>query len=151
MKIGTFEFLGNKIIFRIQKRICETPEELLASEIFKAVIRRGIDELRKRNSLLLGVFNQPEVSDKEIETLLKTFEFLTKMPGKLVKNVVPGSEILLRDPELFNDFVEFLYNYWRSFDRFVLCDSTGDDLDQRVPNIQFHDRAHHAFDSQRLS
>jgi len=131
MNIGAYEIIGKKIIIRIQKRICETPEELLASDILKAVVRKGIEELQHRNSFLLDIFSDRSVPEKEFFILLKTFEFLTKMPGALVPNVVPGSERLLRDPALFNDFVEFLYNYWRSFDRFIICDSTGDDFDKR--------------------
>ena len=29
------------------------------------------------------------------------------------------------------DFVEYLYNFWRSFERFAVCDSEGDALDKR--------------------
>ena len=32
---------------------------------------------------------------------------------------------------LISEFIEQLYNYWRSHDRFLLCDSEGDILDQR--------------------
>ncbi|MFA5087640.1 MAG: phosphoenolpyruvate carboxykinase [Candidatus Omnitrophota bacterium] len=131
MNFGDYEILGKKILIRIQSRVCETPEELLNSDIFRAVVRRGIEELKRRNSFLLGIFTDLNSIDREIPLLFRAFEFLAKMPGKLLSNVLPDAKIFMRDPALFNDFVEYLYNYWRSFDRFILCDSTGADLDQR--------------------
>ena len=45
--------------------------------------------------------------------------------------VVPGSDCFFRDPTLFNNFVEYLYNYWRSLQRLIVCDLEGDRYDQR--------------------
>jgi hypothetical protein len=59
------------------------------------------------------------------------------MRRDLVPKVVRGSEVFFRDPDLFNDFIEYIYNYWRSFDRFVICDSQGSDMDKR-PYRTFH-------------
>lgn len=39
--------------------------------------------------------------------------------------------MFFRDTELLNEFVEQLYNYWRSFDRFIICDSEGESYDKR--------------------
>lgn len=37
----------------------------------------------------------------------------------------------MKDINLFYDFIEYLYNYWRSFNRFVICNSDLDTLDKR--------------------
>ena len=40
-------------------------------------------------------------------------------------------EIFLKDLDKLTDFVEYLYDYWRHFDRFIINDSEGDRLDKR--------------------
>lgn len=131
MNIGSFEFCDNKIIIKIRKRICETPEELLSSRLFKEVLKRACRELEKRNSQLLGIFRTKKITDKEIQLLIETLSFLTKMSGDLVPNVLKGSGTFLKDRGLFNAFIEYLYDYWRGFERIIICDSTGDHLDKR--------------------
>jgi hypothetical protein len=51
---------------------------------------------------------------------------------------VEGSASFFRDPFLFNEFVEHLYNYWRRQHRLVICDAVFDRLDQR-PYRTFND------------
>ncbi|MBI4711445.1 MAG: hypothetical protein HY767_03170, partial [Candidatus Omnitrophica bacterium] len=77
-------------------------------------------------------------SDANIRLLIQTLEFLEKMPADLVGRVVSGSEDFLRDKNALNDFIEYLYNYWRSFDRFILCDSEDEQFDKR-PFRTFND------------
>ncbi len=132
INVGAFEIFEKKVLIRLHSRICETPEELLSSDSFKEVLKNAISALEKRNSLLLNVFGKKQVDDTDIQTFIKTLEFLTKMRAPLIPKVLKGSEVFLKDIQLFNDFVEYLYNFWRSYDRFIVCDSTGDDdLDKR--------------------
>jgi hypothetical protein len=131
MDTGSYKILEKKIIIQLHDRICETADELMDSALFKEVLRRGIRQLEKRNSFLMGVFGKPAIQEEDLAVFVKTLGFLTKMPAKLVPNVVPGAQGLLKDPELFHEFTEYLYNYWRSYDRFLISDSTGKDLDQR--------------------
>lgn len=131
MNIGSFSIIDKKIIIRIHDRICETEEELVLSALFREIVQGALGQLRKRNSYLLNIFGKTEVTPQDIKTLIEVLRFLTKMPGHLIPKVVPQGAVFLRDPNLFNDFVEYLYNYWRGFDRFVISDSTGKDLDQK--------------------
>ena len=131
LNTGAFEIFDQKVIIRLQNRICETPEELLSSEVFKEVLKSAIAGLAKRNSFLLNVFGKKEITDTDIQMFTKTLEFLTKMPAHLVPKVVKGSGVFFNDIPLFNEFVEHLYNFWRSYDRFIICDSIDDDLDKK--------------------
>jgi hypothetical protein len=45
--------------------------------------------------------------------------------------LLPGSEQFFRDRELLNQFVEYVYNYWRHFQRVIVCDSEGNRFDRR--------------------
>lgn len=124
-------FFEQKIIIRLHNRICESADEILDSDLFKEVLNRAIASLQKRNSYLLQIFDNKPIDEKALKDLIETLKYLNKMPLALIPNVVKNSKALLKDPHLFNEFIEYLYNYWRSFDRFIVSDSTGKDFDKR--------------------
>ncbi len=131
MDIASFDIVERKVVIKIRARICETPEEVLRSRLFRTILELAVKRLAARGSMLMGVFERSPVEPRDLDTLVETLSYLVNMPADLVPNVVPGSRPFLRDRALFNDFVEDLYNFWRSFDRFIICDSTGDALDKR--------------------
>ena len=131
MDIGTHQIIDGKVILRIRDRICDTPESLLSSPLFLDILKRTVAELERRNSPMLGIFPQTPVRSADLLLLVRTLKFLVKLPGGLVPKVVEGAETFFRDPVLFNDFVEHLYNSWRGMQRLVICDSAGDRFDQR--------------------
>ena len=128
---GSYKIAGKKVFIRLKNQICDSAEELLRSDLCSEVIKRAIASLQRRNSVLLGIFGSNEVNDETIRLLIQVFEFLEKMPVELVGRVAPAAGEFLKDKNLLNDFVEYLYNYWRSFDRFIICDSESDQLDKR--------------------
>ncbi len=138
MEIGAFEVFENKVILRIQNRICETADEVLSSALFRDILNRGLKELSHKKSMLMNIFPDGNYGEEDIDVLIKTLKFLTKMPGDMAPNVVPGSAVFLKDRALLNDFTEYLYNYWRQFERFIICDSTDSDMDKR-PYRTFND------------
>ncbi|MBF0569570.1 MAG: hypothetical protein HQL18_02200, partial [Candidatus Omnitrophica bacterium] len=121
----SFQMMDNKVILRIDRRICETEDEIYQSELFHGIVEAAIKKLTRRNSILLDVFGKRDIGPAEIKIFIETLKFLAKMPGNLVPNVVPGAGVLLRDPAQFNELVEYLYNFWRSFDRFIIADDQG--------------------------
>lgn len=132
MNLAKFDIYENKIILHFDSRVCETPEELLSSNIFQEVLTRCIKELSRRNSMLLNIFDKRDIKEKDIAVLINTFQFLTKMPGKLIPKVVKGSEVFFRDPHLFNEFVEFVYNHWRGYERFIICEASPKSNDKKT-------------------
>jgi hypothetical protein len=132
MKIYSHKILEKKVILTINKRICETPEELLSSGLFYEILTRCVERLSKKGSVLLNIFNNNKnISKEDTITLINTLKSLVKIPIRLVPGIIKGSERITSDAILLNDFVEYLYNYWRSFDRFILCSSELEDLDKR--------------------
>ena len=131
MENRSFQIIDGKVIIRIKDRICDTAEELLASRLFYTILRRVIRELSKKNSRLLKIFESSEVREQDIRLLIKTFQFLTKLPIEHVVKLVDGAGQFAHDKELFSQFVEFLYNYWRNLGRLVICDSEGNHFDKR--------------------
>lgn len=129
--MDSFRISGNKIILRIKNHLCDTSEELLTSKLFFWVLTRYLQELSQRNSMLVDIFGKKTIKDADIRCLVEALQFLTKMPARHIPRVVPRSKVFFEDTALLADFVESLYNYWRGFERFVICESPNDPLDQR--------------------
>ena len=125
------KIIEKKIIIGVKDRIADSIEELFESDLFKEILKKFLDRLVAKQSPILGIFGKSRVSDADRMLLYKTLYFLTKLDASLVPGVVKGSERFFKDTELFNEFVEQLYNYWRSFDRFIICDSEGERYDKR--------------------
>jgi hypothetical protein len=131
--ITNFKFVGKKVIIRLHDRVCENAEELVSSEFFYEVIKRFVANLQRRQSHLLSIFiiTEAGITDEEIKKLIETFKVLTKMNVDAVPKLIDGGDHLISDLSILSDFVESLYNFWREFERFIICDSTGDRLDKR--------------------
>jgi hypothetical protein len=130
---NTFKFVNKKVIIRFRDRACENADELLSSDLFFDVLRRFINDLKRKQSPLLQVFGMAidEIRDNDIQQLVLVFQVLGKMNIDAVPKLIEGSNRFVVHSSLLHAFVESLYNYWREFERFIICDSTGDRLDQR--------------------
>lgn len=120
-----FKLMGRKVILKVQDRICDNPEELLSSKLFRVILKKGVESLVERKSPLLKIFGKEEPGEADLDLLLQVLRFLTKMPLDLIPNLVEGSESFLKHRLLFNDFIEYLYNFWRGFERYLICTSPG--------------------------
>ncbi|MBI5009338.1 MAG: phosphoenolpyruvate carboxykinase [Bacteroidia bacterium] len=131
MQRSTLRILGNKVVLNIRDRMCETPEEMLGSEKFRQVLDHCIDNLKKKNSPLLDIFERKKTDDEAVSDLIQTLTYLVKYENRLVPHIFDKSTGFLRNLDKLASFVEYLYDYWRSFDRFIVNDSEGDRLDKR--------------------
>ncbi|HME54270.1 MAG TPA: hypothetical protein VKM55_18745 [Candidatus Lokiarchaeia archaeon] len=130
---NNYRILNGKVIINIHDRLCETPNELFASGLFLKILDTAIKELERRKSILLRIFGHyaENATQSDIEMLVGVFKYLVKMPLDLIPNIVKGSKIFVENRDYLYDFVEFVYNYWRNFNRFIVCNSEGDSLDER--------------------
>ncbi len=128
---GTYRLVGKKVIIRLRDRICETPEELIASELFREITTRFLLSVRKKHSPLLQIFDNRQTDDNLVTDLISLFQILVKMPLDSVPRLMDNGGNYTSNPLLLQTLVEQLYNFWRDFERFIVCDSTGDVLDQR--------------------
>ena len=131
MNQHSFKLFDGKVIIRTRGRICEKPEELLSSALFRKVLEHCLRDLTRHDSPLLGIFSHKDIIPDDIQLLIDTLTYLVKIPPDLVPRLVPGAEQFFRNPVLFSDFVEYLYNYWRSLERLMVCDSEGQEFDVR--------------------
>lgn len=142
MQKSTLRIIGNKVVLNVRERMCETAEELLASEKFRAVLDHCINDLKSKESPLLEIFEYGGPDEESVDNLVKTLTMLFKYESNVVPHIFDKSETFLRDRHLLNSFVEHLYDYWRHFDRFLINDSEGDRLDKR-PYRTFNETIEH--------
>jgi hypothetical protein len=129
---GAYRFVDNKIIIRIRDRVCESAEELLSSPLFRDVLERYVHDLIRRDAPLLIMFARPPLSiaEPDLDALAATIRFAARMQVGWAARLVDDTRFI-SNPMLLYEFIEGLYDYWRKFERFLVCDSTGDVLDQR--------------------
>lgn len=142
MQKSTLRIVGNKVVLNIRERMCETADELLASEKFRKILDHSIKHLEDIGSPLLDIFENGKVDEESVTSLVKTLTLLFKYEGNVVPHIFDKSSVFLRDTHLLNGFVEYLYDYWRHFDRFIINDSEGDRLDKR-PYRTFNETIEH--------
>lgn len=136
--IFTFETQHGKCIMQTEELgICQSIEELTNSELFADVVKKFITHLRRHDSPLLGIFAGKTVDEKGIQCLLNLLRMLskTRIDGEELFQIQKGDWI--KDPELLSAFVEALYNYWRTFERFLIYHPSGKE--------RLDPRAYHAF------
>lgn len=148
------EVFGNKAILTVDRALCQTPDDLFDSEVFNRIIRIYIDRLAVKQSMQLDIFGKQEasllsrlkklfsfkkeasagkpagdikreISEDNIALLIETIRFLAKLKCENVPGVVKGAEQLLKDRALLLEFLEGLYFFWLSYDRFMLYKTEG--------------------------
>jgi energy-coupling factor transporter ATP-binding protein EcfA2 len=142
MQKSTLRIVGNKAVLNIRERMCETAEEMLESDMFRIVLEHCLKQLSLRNSPLLEIFDQCKLTEDGINNLVKTLILLEKYENRVVPHIFPESAVFLGDKHLLDSFIEYLYDYWRHFDRFIINDSEGDRLDKR-PYRTFNETIEH--------
>jgi hypothetical protein len=126
-----YRFVERKVILRIRNRVCESAEELVHSALFEIMVIKSIEYLKERRSILLTMFGKEPDAKISTQTLIQTLQYLIKLNLEETCKILPQAECFLGNEEQLFNYTEFLYNYWRSFDRIIICDSVGDRLDKR--------------------
>lgn len=141
MTIKEVIFTEDKCIMRTDGSICQTKEELLKSEPFKRVVRKFIHNLTEKDSVLLEIFKDKIASEEKIEILINALQLLGEKNSVDVKLVLPASAEFFNDSYMLGNFVEELYNYWRNFNRFLICekDENGEKTEVKItPYMTFN-------------
>ncbi len=138
MQNGSFHFYDDKIVLRVRNRVCNNSEELIKSELFAKILWRFLENLKQHRSTLLQIFPDSMIDRESMGTLIDVLFYLSRLPAEKVEKIVEGSSPFLKNPFLLNEFVEQLYNYWRSLHRLIICDSVFDRFDQK-PYRTFND------------
>ncbi len=135
-KTQSYKFIENKIVIYTEHKLCDSPEELLTSPLFQSFLSKTVDCLSDKNSVLLDIFpDKKNIQKEDVKILKEVIIYLTKIKREEVIKLIDGAGRFLKNAGLFNDFVEFMYNYWRSYDRFIICSSLDSELEKRPYRI----------------
>ncbi|MBN1543185.1 phosphoenolpyruvate carboxykinase [candidate division KSB1 bacterium] len=117
-----YSLTANKIIIDYSSVYCETPEKLLRSKPFADVTSRYLEKIASQQSPVYLYFCR-FYSDQDLlllsQDVIATLKLLTTHRVDEVSALNPSLARLLSDPTQFYEFVEGLYNFWRTFERYI--------------------------------
>ncbi len=125
MAIKQFDLRDRQFIIHTDGQICASKKELLLSSGFERILTNFIDSLAEVGSPLLDEIGFEVKSSAGRGQLMNIFDMLGDESIEAVVEKKPEFSHLLDEPHRGQmlEFVEELYNYWRSFDRFMVLHS----------------------------
>ncbi len=133
MLTKSLEQEGNQLILHTTGVICSTARELASSEAFEVVVERYIADLREHDSPILDQLCTDAEDAVHIPRLIALLRTLAVVPLEQVVKILPYADNYLGRRKALHELVEGLYDFWRSYDRFMVCHSEqgSDSHDQR--------------------
>lgn len=118
----------NQIIIHTEGEICSTVSELTRSESLKGVIRLYLAQLRVQESPLLDRLDLVSRGAVEEQRESKIIALLCGLATAKLEELAQSQEYaaVLMEPHrraALHQFTEGLYDFWRSFDRFMVLHS----------------------------
>ncbi len=118
-----FHITDRQIFINSGKLYCDTPEKLLKSSLFKEILERYLLHLKKKNYLRfeeiagnLGTSRVEELCSK----ILLLFKLLMFHRAEELPELNPEWRTVAEAKCLWREFVEGFYNFWRSFERYLI-------------------------------
>jgi hypothetical protein len=129
---------GNQIILYTEGEICSTPREFAGSKLFEKVFGMYVSFLQERDSPMLELWDAKLETSEEKRSTLSLLRALVEDSLEQTATITPGADRFLMRRDALHEFVESFYDYWRSFDRFMVCHSEdGFDRFDRQPYRTF--------------
>jgi len=117
-----YRFRERKLIIEYSALFCETPAQLLGSELFGDVLSRFLGKISRRKSLLHIFLKEsfPDKSDGDIASVMvNLFRLLAGHTADEISGMNAEFAAVLSKPERVNEFKEELYNFWRRLERII--------------------------------
>jgi len=116
-------FVGSQVILHTDGILCGTTTEVVNSRAFQAVLNIFIDHLLEKEDVILAGL-APDVGTTGGRAALMTLlRHLSETPLVHAARAVPGAGLYAENPRVLHLFVESFYDFWRSFDRYLICHS----------------------------
>lgn len=123
MPIKNLEQEGTQLILNTSGVICSNTREIVSSDIFEDVIARFSKSLVKHDSPLLDRLKLDLSDPAGVDHLVAIIRTLSVNTIEQLVKLLPGTDHLLNEREALHQLIEELYDYWRNFDRFMVCHS----------------------------
>ncbi|MFQ3548876.1 MAG: hypothetical protein SNJ70_03905 [Armatimonadota bacterium] len=112
---------NSQMIIYTDGDICATTRELVRSNLFKDMFVQYIKSLEEHDSPLLEIWENKLSTEEEQKSLLSMLGALAEDTIEKIAKILPDAEYYFDKRNELVSFVEGFYNYWRSFDRFMVC------------------------------
>jgi len=125
MALKRFVEEQRQIILHTEGMICSTPHQLMESEELERIVALYIKKHVKQNSQLQAILDMEVFNKPGGITITGLLKFLADHPLEEFVRSYPEAQPLL-EPRTRNSlhiFFEELYNFWRTFDRFMVLHS----------------------------
>lgn len=127
----------SNVIMNFSVKYCSTSEELLNSFGFKKVLDKYFNTLEKKDTVLFDKTTKITQKEDLLKTYTELFKLLLSFDKKDVIKMNDQYRRILSHKDMLYDFIEGLYSYWRSLERYALIQSTGND--GGIQNVNFID------------
>jgi energy-coupling factor transporter ATP-binding protein EcfA2 len=130
---------GKLAILHTEGTICSSARELVGSGFFEKIAGLYIESLLKKESPLIGEVGLNLGNEEDQTRLITLLKALTENSIEEVARVLPGFEGYLQRRKALHRFIEGLYDFWRSFDRYLVCHAiSGPDSSDTRPYRTFN-------------
>ncbi len=122
MALKWFNQENNQIIMHTNEAVCSTKQEVVHSDIFLHIIDQYIERLQKCDSPKLAALPFDATTREGRYLLVSTLRSLCDFPLERLAQSLPQGEDILAPAarQALDEFVAGLYDFWRSFDRFLV-------------------------------
>lgn len=119
----SFTLRNKEVIIHTEGEICGNIQELTNSPIFERMVYAFMDHIKKHSSLLSDSLFPPEVELSYRSKIVSLLRILTTSSLEEVVKILPDYGFFLDKKNLLHEFVEKLYNFWRRYERYMICHS----------------------------
>ena len=116
-------FDGSQIILHTDGILCGTTAEVISSRAFQAVLNMFLDHLIAKEDPILDDLAPDIGSDAGRAEFLTLLRYLSETPLVHAVKVMPAARAYAENPRSLHAFMEKFYDFWRSFDRYLICHS----------------------------
>jgi energy-coupling factor transporter ATP-binding protein EcfA2 len=110
----------NNVIMNFSLKYCSTQEQLLNSQGFKKVLTKYTQNLEKKETVLYDDLLKICDNQNITKVMTELFKLLLSFQKREIYHINETYKHLLKNEDILFHFIEGLYNYWRSLERYAL-------------------------------
>lgn len=116
IKSKDFILHEKQVVIKSEGKSIYSPDSLMHSRLFKTILEDYVDHLKNNDSPLLSIFK----GNIDLKELHKVLDLLLHYPKESIAEMIPESKHYFSDSFVFLQFIENLYNFWRSHERYFI-------------------------------
>lgn len=121
-----FAFYEKQAIIKSDGEIPETTTEITETDIFHEVVYKFVVDLKEKDSPLLSILPKNISPKLQAKILVNFFQELTTKKLKELRIESTEEKKITKDAYTLSLFVEALYDFWRSYERFFIYYTTNE-------------------------